>query len=655
MRYFILYILFATSPVLVFSQDTEYENKVIKKLKNDITILNQQKKIIKDLSGVCDVVTEYEDPVSLPFSCDGEIYEGIIEFEKVDFNKYNVYSESLTGEMFNDPSFGAYYACYETDSQSGMANANADFPTLFFAIDHSGDITYSGSSQWGETFFIEDVEMDEDRLNFKWYNDYGEGAFVDLDRHDDRNWEDLLAPCNVCSESDSLALVAIYNATGGANWNITWDLNAPVHTWYGVGLNDSCCVSVLDMGPSTDLENLGFDNNNLVGALPKEIKNLTALTILDMRNNNLEGSIFPRIIDLPNLEILCLNNNSFTETITGEIELLENLKALFISENNFEGSLPIELGNLTNLEYLSAWGNDFSGNIPDQLGNLSELILLSLGFNDLGGNIPESLGQLTELNRLALQFNQLEGIIPPGFEYLDNIILNDNNFEGEVPTEFASKSYVTNINLSSNNFSGPLPGWVINDFDSQSLFLANNDFTGCIDSIVNLCNKHGYLMTSIEVGGETYVIYSDNGHDLSGNPKLAWEGVYENLCDGANQIGAPCDDGDPNTSNDGLNEDCECVPDIVSVHNISGLKSISISPNPLSLGESIVIHLDLESSVDLGVRLYDYAGRIISKKSLGIVSGKYSYQLNTEDLTPGLYMIQLTTEMGAITRKIVVQ
>ncbi|MCH8838691.1 MAG: hypothetical protein IIA60_13000 [Candidatus Marinimicrobia bacterium] len=35
-------------------------------------------------------------------------------------------------------------------------------------------------------------------------------------------------------ESDSLALVALYDSTDGANWTNTWDLNTPVDTWYGV-------------------------------------------------------------------------------------------------------------------------------------------------------------------------------------------------------------------------------------------------------------------------------------------------------------------------------------------------------------------------------------------------------------------------------------
>ncbi len=38
---------------------------------------------------------------------------------------------------------------------------------------------------------------------------------------------------NACVENDSLALVALYNATDGANWTNTWNLNDPMSTWYG--------------------------------------------------------------------------------------------------------------------------------------------------------------------------------------------------------------------------------------------------------------------------------------------------------------------------------------------------------------------------------------------------------------------------------------
>ncbi len=36
------------------------------------------------------------------------------------------------------------------------------------------------------------------------------------------------------STADSLALVALYNSTDGANWTDQWDLDQPVSTWDGI-------------------------------------------------------------------------------------------------------------------------------------------------------------------------------------------------------------------------------------------------------------------------------------------------------------------------------------------------------------------------------------------------------------------------------------
>ena len=70
------------------------------------------------------------------------------------------------------------------------------------------------------------------------------------------------------NETDSLALVALYNATDGPNWrdNANW-LTGSVASWYGVGVTGDR-VTHLD---------LRF--NQLTGSIPPELGNLTNLTL----------------------------------------------------------------------------------------------------------------------------------------------------------------------------------------------------------------------------------------------------------------------------------------------------------------------------------------------------------------------------------------
>ncbi|MGA1227495.1 MAG: hypothetical protein ACO3VF_09765 [Tamlana sp.] len=44
------------------------------------------------------------------------------------------------------------------------------------------------------------------------------------------------------SSPDKEVLIKLYNATNGAEWNETWDLNASVDTWYGIKLENDKVV-----------------------------------------------------------------------------------------------------------------------------------------------------------------------------------------------------------------------------------------------------------------------------------------------------------------------------------------------------------------------------------------------------------------------------
>ena len=88
--------------------------------------------------------------------------------------------------------------------------------------------------------------------------------------------------------ADSLALVALYNATGGPNWtdNTNWLNGSPDNTWFGVFVSGRY-VTEIDLF-----------NNNLTGPIPPEIGNLVALQWLNLSNNNLTGPILPEIGNL---------------------------------------------------------------------------------------------------------------------------------------------------------------------------------------------------------------------------------------------------------------------------------------------------------------------------------------------------------------------
>ena len=131
-------------------------------------------------------------------------------------------------------------------------------------------------------------------------------------------------------QRDSLALVALYNATDGPNWTITWDLNRPMREWYGVILDSTGCVQKLILN----------GGRGLSGELPDQVFNLENLEVLELFGNNLTG------------------------TISSGFENLTKLRSLNLGQNNFHGQIPTEIGKLSRLNFLNLQNYNLTGNIP---------------------------------------------------------------------------------------------------------------------------------------------------------------------------------------------------------------------------------------------------------------------------------------------------
>ena len=96
-------------------------------------------------------------------------------------------------------------------------------------------------------------------------------------------------------KTDREALVALYNATDGENWDesANWLSDAPLGEWEGVTTNDD--------GRVTELRPLG---NGLSGELPPELGNLSNLNSLGLSYNELSGEIPAELGSLSDLIVV---------------------------------------------------------------------------------------------------------------------------------------------------------------------------------------------------------------------------------------------------------------------------------------------------------------------------------------------------------------
>jgi Leucine-rich repeat (LRR) protein len=249
--------------------------------------------------------------------------------------------------------------------------------------------------------------------------------------------------------TDSVALVALYDSTGGTGWSTktNW-LSGRLSTWYGVTLSGGRVSKVI------------LNNNNLIGKLPSDIGKLTQLTELQLQTNSLTGKLPSEFSDLIKLTDLRLNNNQLSGTIPVGIGDFAGLKTLYLNNNQFSGSFPTELGDLSQLTYLSINSNQLSGVIPPEIGNLTLLKTLNLNMNQLSGNLPSEIGLLSSLQYLYLSNNLLSGTLPTTIGDLTsakNINLSGNNFEGTLPSEIGDLENVLVLNFSGNNFASTIP------------------------------------------------------------------------------------------------------------------------------------------------------------------------------------------------------
>ncbi|XP_027158339.1 receptor-like protein EIX2 [Coffea eugenioides] len=200
----------------------------------------------------------------------------------------------------------------------------------------------------------------------------------------------------------------------------------------------------------TDISEFYLKNNSLQGIIPQPDINMTLdiLRILDLSDNHFIGSIPDSLCSLQMLLVLDLSNNQLSERIPSCIGKLKTLEVLRLANNSLHGHIPISLGHLNVLRSLHLDRNKFTGMVPFSLRHLKNLQYLDLGKNGLEGIIPAWIGD--ELSSLKI------------------LVLESNNFHGDISMCLCKLSSLQVLNLKNNNLTGHIPR-CFNNFTAMTL------------------------------------------------------------------------------------------------------------------------------------------------------------------------------------------
>jgi Leucine-rich repeat (LRR) protein len=113
------------------------------------------------------------------------------------------------------------------------------------------------------------------------------------------------------------------------------------------------------------LETFDVSSNQLTGAIPSGIFDLSSIKSIHLDENNLDGTIPENYGDPPLLQSLSLYDNSLTGSVPAvRGSSFQSLQELFLYNNALSGSMPESICNLRLVGLLTELSADCGGNLP---------------------------------------------------------------------------------------------------------------------------------------------------------------------------------------------------------------------------------------------------------------------------------------------------
>ncbi len=91
-----------------------------------------------------------------------------------------------------------------------------------------------------------------------------------------------------------------------------------------------------------------------------------------------------------------------------------------------------------------------------------------------------------------------------------------------------------------------------------------------------------------------------------------------------------------------------------AVQTIDEINNLSLHPNPIGIGREMRVSLDVSEALQLDVELLSLTGQVLQQSRWNVLGGRNQFSLETANLLPGVYLLKLRSEKGAMSRKVIV-
>ncbi|KAK3120298.1 hypothetical protein QOZ80_9AG0685330 [Eleusine coracana subsp. coracana] len=253
---------------------------------------------------------------------------------------------------------------------------------------------------------------------------------------------------------------------------------------------DSCfthgsVVDLIEMLPQCSLNKLqllSLESNQLTGALPKLIEQLTNLVVLDLSENNITGPVLAYIRSMAGLVQLDLSSNKMEGPIPKFIGQFTSLRTLDLSNNHLNGSVPYEIGMLTHMISLSLNNNYLDGVIDEgHFANVRSLYYIDLSYNSFKIDLSSEWRPPLRLCMAHFASCQMGPLFPAWLEWqvdIIEIVISSAGIIDKFPHWFCSSlPNLLYLNMSDNQLYGDLPLHMGN-MSLKEVYLSSNLLTG---------------------------------------------------------------------------------------------------------------------------------------------------------------------------------